>query len=309
MEEDHNKYWYISDYPELQELYKQYWSDEFWDWANENGFVKDDPRGNVWLAEALPAYDKYKRAGSDEAKEAAIKEGTEAQEERAQQEAEQSEADILNKDFWEWKEKYPEAAKEFMESPEWQSVMNLKMSEGNTPFAEAVQKWKERLAANEQAEETTAAETEEAINAPVKEYEEATKTQEETTVGDIQGDLESGYELRNKQAEIQQGMSDSADAAQQEAYNKYVQNATAGINRSRAGLLADQGTDATQNVQANYNANRQLGTSTQNDYLQKMQQAKSMQQQANNIKTGSFLNTMSGMLQGAGSGAALGAAI
>ena len=139
--------------------------------------------------------------------------------------------------------------------------------------------------------------------------EEATKTQEETTAGDIEGDLESGYALRTKQAEIQQGVSDSADAAQQEAYNKYVQNATAGINRSRAGLLADQGTDVTQNAQANYNANRQLGTSTQNDYLQKMQQAKSYEQQARNMNAGKFLNTMGGMLQGAGSGAALGAVI
>jgi hypothetical protein len=311
---EEKKEWNIKDYPEINAIFERIsrtpeW-DTFWDFAEKNGLIKggkyDD---SSWLMQALPAYEAYKKAGSAESQDKAVEDAKKAQEEAEVQKAEQSEADILNKDYWEWREKYPDAAKEFEASPEWESVANVKMSEGNSPLANAVNKWKERLASEKQAEEDAAAAKEEETNAPATEMEEATKTQEETTAGDIEGDLESGYGLRAKQAEIQQGISDSADAAQQEAYNKYVQNATAGINRSRAGLLADQGTDATQNVQANYNANRQLGTSTQNDYLQKMQQAKAMQQQANNIKAGSFLNTMSGMLQGAGSGAALGAAI
>lgn len=310
---EEKKEWRIQDYPELNALFQKIsgtseW-DTFWDFAEKNGLIKggkyDD---SSWLAQALPAYEAYKKAGSAESQDKAVEDAKKAQEEAEVQEAEQSEADVLNKDYWKWREKYPDAAKEFEASPEWESVANVSSTD-NTSLANAVNKWKERIASEKQAEEDAAAAKEEETNAPVTEMEEATKTQEETTAGDIEGDLESGYALRTKQAEIQQGMSDSADAAQQEAYNKYVQNATAGINRSRAGLLADQGTDVTQNAQANYNANRQLGTSTQNDYLQKMQQAKSYEQQARNMNAGKFLNTMSGMLQGAGSGAALGAVI
>lgn len=308
---EEKKYWNIKDYPELNAIFERIsrtpeW-DTFWDFAEKNGLIKsgDD---NSWLAQALPAYEAYKKAGSSESQDKAIEDAKEAQKEAEVQKAEETEADILNKDFWKWRDKYPELAKEFEASPEWESVANVKSTD-NTSLANAVNKWKERIASEKKAEEDAATAKEEETNAPVTEMEETTKTQEETTAGDIEGDLESGYSLRAKQAEIQQGISDSADAAQQEAYNKYVQNATAGINRSRAGLLADQGTDVTQNAQANYNANRQLGTSTQNDYLQKMQQAKSYEQQARNMNAGKFLNTMSGMLQGAGSGAALGAVI
>lgn len=111
---------------------------------------------------------------------------------------------------------------------------------------------------------------------------------------------------RETQQAAQQAMADSADAAQTEAYQNYLANATAGINKSRAGMLASQGADPTQNVQSNYSANRQLGTSTQNDYLQKMSQANALQQQADMMKKGQGWNIASGALQGLGAGASFG---
>lgn len=193
------------------------------------------------------------------------------------------------------------------------------INNGFAGLAEAMRKDNEYLLEGWRKERQEAEEA-----AKIKEAEEAKQRESQAVEDEANKMIESGatqsemdlggneagtYGSKKQLAEVQKAMSDSADAAQQEAYNNYVQNATSGINRSRAGLLADQDTDTTQNVQANYNANRQLGTSTQNDYLQKMQQAKSYEQQANNMKAGSFLNTMSGLLQGASSGAALGATI
>lgn len=111
---------------------------------------------------------------------------------------------------------------------------------------------------------------------------------------------------RETQQAAQQAMADSADAAQTEAYQNYLANATAGINKSRAGMLASQGADPTQNTQSNYSANRQLGTSTQTDYLQKMAQANGLQQQADMLKKGQGWNIASGALQGLGAGASFG---
>lgn len=194
-----------------------------------------------------------------------------------------------------------------LKNPEGKTVQELEEIEK----AEAERKAQEEEALKK-LEEEDAKKAEEASEVTKQSNEDVAAAeqseQEETTAGKVEGGGDN-YGNRTQQAEVQQAMSDAADAAQQEAYNNYVQNATSGINRSRAGLLADQGTDTTQNVQSNYNANRQLGTSTQNDYLQKMQQAKSYEQQARNMNAGSFLNTMSGLLQGAGSGAALGATI
>lgn len=303
---EEKKEWNINDYPELKALFEKIsrtseW-DTFWDFAEKNGLITDYKGDNSWLAQALPAYEAYKKAGSSESQDKAIEDAKAAQEEAEKQKAVEEEAEVYNNDWSKWMDQYPDEWAKFVESEEWDSVKNLKATE-TEKIAAAIQKWKDRVAA-EAAAANEPTETE-------KEAEEVTAetpTQTETTVGDVEGGDDS-YGSRAQQVELQQAMSDSADAAQQEAYNNYVQNATAGINRSRAGLLADQGSDTTQNVQANYNANRQLGTSTQNDYLQKMQQAKSYEQQAKNMNAGKFLNTMSGMLQGAGSGAALGAAI
>lgn len=306
---EEKKEWNIKDYPELNALFEKIsrtseW-DTFWDFAEKNGLITGDPKSgdNSWLAQALPAYEAYKKAGSSESQDKAIEDAKAAQEEAEKQKAIEEEAAVYNKDWSDWMDKYPDEWAEFEKSEEWDSIKNLKATE-TEKIAAAIQKWKDRVAAEAKAAEEEANKA----NTEAEEVTAETPTQTETTVGDVEGGDDS-YGSRAQQIELQQAMSDSADAAQQEAYNNYVQNATAGINRSRAGLLADQGSDTTQNVQANYNANRQLGTSTQNDYLQKMQQAKSYEQQARNMNAGKFLNTMSGMLQGAGSGAALGSVI
>jgi len=132
-------------------------------------------------------------------------------------------------------------------------------------------------------------------------------TNETTGKSEISSGTETAdFTGRETQQATQQAMADSADAAQTEAYQNYLANATAGINKSRAGMLASQGADPTQNVQSNYNANRQLGTSTQNDYLQKMSQANGLQQQADMLKKGQGWNVASGALQGIGAGSSFG---
>ena len=305
-EPEEKKYWNINDYPDLKAIFDKYVNTDEWytfyDWADANGLIKggDD---QSWMAQALPAYEEYKKAGSAEAQDKALEDAKTAQEEAEKQKAVEEETSVYNNDWTEWMQQYPDEWEEFTKSAEWDSVKNGSASD-QAGISAAIQKWKDRAASEAKAAEEEANKTTTETENVISENETATQT--ETTAGDVEGD---NYGNRTQQAEIQQAMSDSADAAQQEAYNNYVQNATSGINRSRAGLLADQGTDTTQNVQSNYNANRQLGTSTQNDYLQKMQQAKSYEQQARNMKAGSFLNTMSGLLQGAGAGAALGATI
>lgn len=131
-------------------------------------------------------------------------------------------------------------------------------------------------------------------------------TNESAREPEISSNETADFTGRETQQATQQAMADSADATQTEAYQNYLANATAGINKSRAGMLASQGADPTQNVQSNYNSNRQLGTSTQNDYLKKMTQANELQNQADMLRKGQGWNIASGALQGAGTGASIG---
>lgn len=94
--------------------------------------------------------------------------------------------------------------------------------------------------------------------------------------------------------------------AQQAASTSAVQAQNAGINKARAGM---SGTDVSTNRSNINNALAGQAASTQQDYLNKMGQANAMNQQANNMQTGALLNTISGMITGAGSGAQAGNAM
>lgn len=107
----------------------------------------------------------------------------------------------------------------------------------------------------------------------------------------------------------QAAMAEEAQKAQAQAKQNYLSNASAGINRSRAGMLSDAGADSKSGVASIYAANKGLGASTQADYLKKMATANAAQQQAENLRRGAGYNTLGAVLQGAGSGAAMGATI
>lgn len=109
-------------------------------------------------------------------------------------------------------------------------------------------------------------------------------------------------------SDIQQAMADSAQAAQKEATEQARINASAGINKSRAGMLSDNQTQQSQtnNIANNYNASQAQHASTQADYLQKMAQADALDQQAANMKKGLNYTTAAGAIQGATTGASTG---
>jgi hypothetical protein len=112
-----------------------------------------------------------------------------------------------------------------------------------------------------------------------------------------------------------QANADAASAAEASSINDAIQARKAGINagmgKARAGLLGDATSNTnTSNVYNNaYGASIQNQGSTQADYLQKMGQVTDAECQAKNMQSGAALNTAGATLQGAGSGASLGASI
>lgn len=96
-----------------------------------------------------------------------------------------------------------------------------------------------------------------------------------------------------------QAQSEGAEQAQKAAETAATTGASAGINRSRTGMLGDQSSQATQtaNVANNYAAARSQAASTQADYLSKMSQADALSQQSSNINKGAGLTALGGGLQ------------
>lgn len=99
------------------------------------------------------------------------------------------------------------------------------------------------------------------------------------------------------------------ESAQAQA-NKQA-NITAGINRSQAGMLgsakaAQNTADTSNNI---YQSNATNAASTQADYLEKMGQAKAMDVTADAKANSATMATIASGLQGAGTGAAVGAAL
>ncbi len=119
------------------------------------------------------------------------------------------------------------------------------------------------------------------------------------------------YTGRKNAVDVQQAIAEGAQTAQTESENNAVAAASAGINKSRAGMLSDNASQQTQtnNVSNIATANSAQSTSTQADYLKKMAQADALDQQAANMKSGAGLTAIGGGIQGAASGAMAGAMI
>ena len=105
-------------------------------------------------------------------------------------------------------------------------------------------------------------------------------------------------------AKTGEAIAQGAQEAQQAAEASAQKQASAGINRSRAGMLSDQGAEASQttNVANNYTMAKQQTGATQADYLNKMNQADALSQQANNIQRGAGLTALGGGLQAGATG-------
>lgn len=123
-------------------------------------------------------------------------------------------------------------------------------------------------------------------------------------VGNNVKDETGNSALADMQKAIQTGLQQQQQQAQQTASNA----AAAGVSKSQAGTLSDQATQQqqTQNVGAMYAANNSQRSSTQADYLEKMQQVANLEQQAKWAKKAEGSATMAGAISGGVTG--LGAA-
>ena len=99
----------------------------------------------------------------------------------------------------------------------------------------------------------------------------------------------------------------NAQAAQQAASANALQNASAGINRSRAGMLGSNAASGAQTADSGiYNTAKQQTQTTNADYLSKMKQADALDTQAKYMSKAQPLATASSVLQGAGQGLMMG---
>ena len=99
----------------------------------------------------------------------------------------------------------------------------------------------------------------------------------------------------------------NAQTAQSAAKANALQNASAGINRSRAGMLGSNAAQSAQTADTGiYNAAKQQTNTTNADYLSKMKQADALDTQANYMQKAVPLATASSVLQGAATGAKTG---
>lgn len=99
----------------------------------------------------------------------------------------------------------------------------------------------------------------------------------------------------------------NAQAAQQAASANALQNASAGINRSRAGMLGSNAASGAQTADTGiYNTAKQQTQTTNADYLSKMKQADALDTQAKYMSKAQPLATAASALQGAGQGLMMG---
>lgn len=119
------------------------------------------------------------------------------------------------------------------------------------------------------------------------------------------------YTGRKNAVDVQQAIAEGAQTAQAESENNAVAAASAGVNKSRAGMLSDNASQQTQanNVSNIASANSSQAASTQADYLKKMAQADALDQQAKNMKSGAAMTAIGGGIQGAASGGITGAIV
>ena len=132
---------------------------------------------------------------------------------------------------------------------------------------------------------------------------------------ELQKQIGLGLEGRGTKVDDATTQASQALLAQQQSESSTAQadktaNINAGINKSRAGMLGSQKASTDNSVAQNqYTANRSSAASTQADYLEKMAQADALDQNARNMSKSAGLAAFSGALQGAGTGAAMGAVV
>ena len=132
--------------------------------------------------------------------------------------------------------------------------------------------------------------------------------------------IQNQYDLYTQNKATQ----DMINAAQEDVRNAQNQNAieeiqatnkanqaarTAGASNYAAGNVAGEAGQQSNNIGNYYTNAKNLGTSTQADWLNKQGYAQGQQQEASNLKAGSFLNTLGAIFGGAGTGAQAGMSI
>lgn len=176
-------------------------------------------------------------------------------------------------------------------------------------FYEALLKYTEwaqaEAAGQTQVDNSTGANTE------GTESNDGTTAQFDTPAATTTEDSAPDYTGRKNAVDVQQAIAEGAQTAQTESENNAVAAASAGVNKSRAGMLSDNASQQTQanNVSNVASANSAQAASTQADYLKKMSQADALDQQAKNMKSGAALTAIGGGIQGAASGAIAGAIV
>jgi len=173
-------------------------------------------------------------------------------------------------------------------------------------YEDAIEKAKAQYEAQQQAAAAQSATGDTSTTASAEENRNA-----ETQLSGVNNPYPEDYTGNQQAVDTQQAIAEGAQTAQQEAEKSAASSASAGINKSRAGMLSDSGTSSasTNNVSNIAMGNTSQNASTQADYLNKMNQADALNQQAKFQSQGAGITALGAGMQGAASGAALGAVI
>lgn len=170
----------------------------------------------------------------------------------------------------------------------------------------AIEKAKAQYEAQQQAAAAQSSTGDTSITASAEEIRNA-----EQQLAGINNPAPNDYTGNQQAVDTQQAIAEGAQTAQQEAEKSAASSASAGINKSRAGMLSDSGTSSAQtnNVSNISMANATQNASTQADYLNKMNQADALDQQAKFQARGAGIQALGAGMQGAAAGAAMGGVI
>lgn len=173
-------------------------------------------------------------------------------------------------------------------------------------YYSAIEKAKAQYEAQQQAAAAQSATGDTSTTASAEENRNA-----ETQLSGVNNPYPEDYTGNQQAVDTQQAIAEGAQTAQQEAEKSAASSASAGINKSRAGMLSDSGTSSAQtnNVSNISMANASQNASTQADYLNKMNQADALDQQAKFQAQGAGIQALGAGMQGAAAGAAMGAVI
>jgi len=119
-----------------------------------------------------------------------------------------------------------------------------------------------------------------------------------------------GIKATNEDVQNSQSLGLAEQNAQQEAEANKIAGTNSGVSNAAASNVANNTANTASNTYANsLGGMASQNAATQADYLNKMGQVQSAQQKAQNLQNSAALNTIGGALQGAGTGASIGAGI